>query len=79
MRGWFDNLFGGGGQAEASHILIKGSNADAKVCAYCEYFQQDTTFDQIRGDSLSISLVQRHQEEDRGERRQQPFETAGRI
>mmetsp|Transcript_2124 Transcript_2124/g.4560 ORF Transcript_2124/g.4560 Transcript_2124/m.4560 type:complete len:149 (-) Transcript_2124:312-758(-) len=29
-RGWLDNLFGGGGKAEASHILIKGSDADMK-------------------------------------------------
>jgi peptidyl-prolyl cis-trans isomerase C len=27
---WLDNLFGGGGNAEASHILIKGSGAEAK-------------------------------------------------
>mmetsp|Transcript_19586 Transcript_19586/g.40243 ORF Transcript_19586/g.40243 Transcript_19586/m.40243 type:complete len:155 (-) Transcript_19586:236-700(-) len=30
MRGWFENLFGGGGQAEASHILIKGGDAEAQ-------------------------------------------------
>ena len=34
--GFFDQFFGGGGQAEANHILIKGDGADAK----CEEIKQ---------------------------------------
>lgn len=31
VQGWLDNLFGGGGNAEASHILLKAPNADKKL------------------------------------------------
>ena len=47
--GFFDQFFGGGGQAEANHILITGSNADAK----CEQIKQSIYDAALKGTDAS--------------------------
>lgn len=50
--GFFDNLFGGGVQAEASHILISGDDADSKL----EDIKQNIYKTALKGKSADMGV-----------------------